>query len=87
MPKTIPGLQLVIVPSKRAVGLPWLRIYLPMQGFDPLVRKLRSHMLWGNQAQAPQLEKGHTLQQSPSMARKKLIKIKEIKKNKNFLMN
>ena len=40
----------------------WLRICLSMQGalVQPLVRKLRPHVLWGNSAHSPQWETLHT---------------------------
>ena len=43
----------------------WLRIHFPMQGMrvQSLVGELRSHMLQGNKAHAPQLEKARTAQQ------------------------
>ena len=39
----------------------WLRNHLLMQGMwvRSLVRELRSHLLWGNQTQVPQLESWH----------------------------
>ena len=43
----------------------WLRICLPTQGMEvwPLVRELRSHMLWGNYARVLQLEKSASCNQ------------------------